>query len=159
MKTNENNNNIIDKGGKTPLHYAAENNSKKIGEVLISKGADINAKEDIIYLNILMLFLINGIYNKWRKLNKKNDTPLHEATENNSKEMLELLISKGADINAKTYDNKNLFEDPGGKTPLHYAAENNSKEIGELLISKGADINAKAIIYLNIEILFLIKII
>ena len=44
-------------------------------------------------------------------------------------------------------------------TPLHYAAENNSKEIGEVLISKGADINAKAIIYLNIKILFLIKII
>ena len=45
------------------------------------------------------------------------------------------------------------------KTPLHYAAKNNSKEIGELLISKGADIKAKDIIYLNIIILFLIKII
>ena len=32
----------------TPLHYAVENNSKDIGELLISKGADINAK-DIIY--------------------------------------------------------------------------------------------------------------
>ena len=29
---------------KTLLHYAAEKNSKKIGELLISKGADINAK-------------------------------------------------------------------------------------------------------------------
>ena len=28
---------------KTPLHYAAEKNSKEIGELLISKGADINA--------------------------------------------------------------------------------------------------------------------
>ena len=36
---------------KTPLHYAAENDSNKIGEILISKGADINAK-DIIYQNI-----------------------------------------------------------------------------------------------------------
>ena len=44
-------------------------------------------------------------------------------------------------------------------TPLHKAAENNSKEIGELLISKGAYINAKDIIYLNIIILFLIKMI
>ena len=39
---------------KTPLHIAAENNSKEIGEILISKGADINAK-DIIYLNIIIL--------------------------------------------------------------------------------------------------------
>ena len=31
----------------TPLHYAAENDSNKIGELLISKGADINAKDTI----------------------------------------------------------------------------------------------------------------
>ena len=45
---------------KTPLHYAAENNSKEIGEILISKGVDINAK-DIIYLTIIILFLIKII--------------------------------------------------------------------------------------------------
>ena len=45
---------------RTPLHYAALKNLKNIGEILISKGADINAK-DIIYLNIEILFLINGI--------------------------------------------------------------------------------------------------
>ena len=43
--------------------------------------------------------------------------------------------------------------------PFHFVAEKNSKEIGEILISKGANINAKAIIYQNIKILFLIKII
>ena len=42
------------------LHYAAMGNSLWIGAVLISKGADINAK-DIIYLNIIILFLINII--------------------------------------------------------------------------------------------------
>ena len=31
----------------------------------------------------------------------KNDTPLHYASKNNLKEMIELLISKGADINVK----------------------------------------------------------
>ena len=36
---------------RTPLHFAAEKNSKEIGELLISKGADINA-EDIIHPNI-----------------------------------------------------------------------------------------------------------
>ena len=42
------------------LHYAAMGNSLWIGELLISKGADINAK-DINYQNIKILFLIRII--------------------------------------------------------------------------------------------------
>ena len=41
----------LNKNNETPLHWAARNDSNKIGEILISKGADINAK-DIIYQNI-----------------------------------------------------------------------------------------------------------
>ena len=37
---------------RTPLHYAALYDSNKIGELLISAGADINAK-DIIYQNLI----------------------------------------------------------------------------------------------------------
>ena len=85
----------------TPLHHATclKNYSKEIGELLISKGADVNAI-DIIYLNILILFLIRTINNLWKQFHMKNQTPLHSAALNNSKEMSELLISKGADINA-----------------------------------------------------------
>ena len=42
------------------LHYAAIGNSLWIGELLISKGADINAK-DSIYLMMIILLLINII--------------------------------------------------------------------------------------------------
>ena len=42
---------------------------------------------------------------------------------------------------------------------LHFATVGNSLWMGKLLISKGTNINAIDIIYLNIEILFLIKII
>ena len=45
---------------ETPLHYAAKKNSKEIGELLISKGADINAR-DSIYLNIIIEFFIKII--------------------------------------------------------------------------------------------------
>ena len=38
----------LNKNNRTPLHYAAMNDYIKIGKLLISKGADINAK-DFIY--------------------------------------------------------------------------------------------------------------
>ena len=42
----------LNKNNKTPLHYAAENDSIRIGELLISKGADINAKTIIYQITI-----------------------------------------------------------------------------------------------------------
>ncbi len=42
----------LNKNNWTPLHFAAYKDLNKIGEILISKGADINAK-DIIYQNII----------------------------------------------------------------------------------------------------------
>ena len=42
----------FNKNSRTPLHFAAKKDSNKIGEILISKGADINAK-DIIDQNII----------------------------------------------------------------------------------------------------------
>ena len=44
-------------------------------------------------------------------------------------------------------------------TPLQTALLYYSMDIGKLLILKGADINAKDIIYLNIQIFFLINLI
>ena len=45
----------LNKNYKTPLHDATCHDSIKIGELLISKGADINAK-DIIYQIIINHF-------------------------------------------------------------------------------------------------------
>ena len=51
--------------------------------------------------------MINEI--KERNLIKNNNTPLHSAVSNDSIKMGELLISKGADINAKTIIYQNLI--------------------------------------------------
>ncbi len=61
-------------------------------------------------------------------------TPLHYAAGWGHKEIVELLIAEGADVNAMN---------GAGQTPLHFAAQEGQKEIVELLIAKGADVNAK----------------
>jgi len=61
-------------------------------------------------------------------------TPLHYATVNDRKEITELLIDEGANVNAKDND---------GDTALHIASGKGHKEIAELLIAKGADVSAK----------------
>ena len=50
------------------------------------------------------------------------------------KEIVDLLIANGANVNAKNEE---------GGTPLHLAAEEGHQQIVELLISKNADINAR----------------
>ncbi len=71
-------------------------------------------------------------------LNAKSDgdgwTPLHFAAFGGHKEIAELLIGSGAEVNAKGL---------GGYTPLLHAAYSGHKEVAELLIAKGADVNAK----------------
>ena len=41
------------KKNRTPLHWAAENNSKEIGKLLILKGANVN-EVDIIYQCVIL---------------------------------------------------------------------------------------------------------
>ena len=63
------------------------------------------------------------------------NTALHWAAYHGRKEIAELLITAGADMNAQG--------SISGWTPLHFAARWGHKEIAELLIAAGADVNAK----------------
>jgi len=100
--------NLKDEAGNTPLHHAAMIGSVEMTELLISKGADINAQ------------------------NTQLNTPLHEAIQNRKENTSLLLIEKGAD-HSKT----NIFQ----QTPLHKAASLNQKRTGKLLITSGTPIN------------------
>ena len=68
---------------------------------------------------------------------KYGESPLLFAATFGHKEIAELLIANGADVNTKI--------DKIGMTPLHIATGQGYKEIVELLIAKGADVNAKVV--------------
>ena len=82
--------NAKDEEGATPLHYAA---TKAVAELLITKGADVNAK---------------GGY--------KNGTALHFAAAVGHNELVALLIANNTDVNAKIE-----LGEYKGETPLDYA--------------------------------------
>jgi cytohesin len=102
---------IRDKAGHTPLFYAASAGQMHVVEFLISKGADVNAKD-----------------------NRGGETPLFYAGDAGWKNVVELLIEKGADINIRGHD---------GSGALESAAWLGRSDVAELLIAKGADVNAK----------------
>lgn len=60
--------------------------------------------------------------------------PIHQAAKKDNKEMVELLLQKGADINSVT---------DTAMTPLHISASLGYKELAELLLEKGADVDGR----------------
>src|SRR5499426_2794268 len=100
-----------DEGGSTALHHAAGYGPLDNLQLLIDKGADVNAK------------------------NRRGSTPLHWAIHDEAK--ARLLLAKGANVNAKQAQ---------GRTPLYLAAMlGNGVPTLRLLLSKGADPNLVAV--------------
>ena len=89
------------KDRKTPLHYAARNGFKEIVKILLERGANIEA-EDQVYsqttkneILFLFIYLIILIFSK-----KYQQTPLHDAAWNGYEEIAEILLERGANVEA-----------------------------------------------------------
>jgi cytohesin len=93
--------------GYTALHHAVAGNHREVAELLLAKGADIDAEPGI-------------------------QTPLHWAIREHHKDMIEWLLARGANPNA----------DGGGwATPLHWAIWCWDVDTAVLLVSHGGDIH------------------
>jgi ankyrin repeat protein len=140
---------LIDQGGivdtltqicQIPLHIAEFNKNVDIAELLIEKGASVNAMDDVTPLHCAAQ---NGnskaveiLIEKGASVNtvtKDEVTPLHCAAISGNLETAELLIEKGASVNALAKDDV---------TPLHCAAQNGNSKTAEILIEKGASVNS-----------------
>lgn len=101
----------------TPLHYFCEHNHSlncaSLGELLIEKGADVNAR------------------------NSQQETPLHKAIFNQSVRvfMVSMLLKHKASADIKAGSR--------GDTPLHYAIRLGRVDLIKSLLSAGADIHLK----------------
>ncbi len=140
-----------DQYGYTPLHWAALYGNRDVVELLLAKGAKVNATDNDrmtplhlvakndqketakLVLETATLLLANNADVSAVDF-PFGDTPLHKAAGGNCKEMAELLLANKADVNA---------QNGSGWTPLHVAASEGRQDMAELLLAHGADINAK----------------
>ncbi|KPK63612.1 hypothetical protein AMJ83_06195 [candidate division WOR_3 bacterium SM23_42] len=98
--------NITDNDEMTPLHIAVSDGNSAITEYLLSQNAQLNIKE-----------------NHWGR------TELHTAAINGYDDIVELLVNKGADVNA---------QDIEGKTSLDHTLHHGFDSITSFLIAHGA---------------------
>ena len=99
--------------GWTPLHLAAFFGHPELAKALLNRGANVDS----------------------RSTNAMKNTPLHAGIAGRKTKVIQVLIDRGADLNARQH---------GGWTALHGAAQSGSRDIVELLLAHGADPNLRA---------------
>ena len=117
----------------TPLHFAAENGCTRVVELLLGKGASVEAKNKLGFTPLHLALLNNhltvaelllGEGSSTEGLNEPNHTPLQVAA-------LSRFSSSSIDTRKITY---------AGKTPLQIAASKGNTSMVKLLLQKGARI-------------------
>lgn len=138
--------NKIYPGGETPLMFAAANNPNfNVIHTLVALGADVNASDDVGLTPLMFAVTTNkslGIAYSLITLgadvlaaDKSGTSVLMYAARDATPELVETILSKNTNVNAKTAD---------GWTPVMFAAAANPNlRVVELLLEAGADVNVR----------------
>ncbi|KAJ4426037.1 hypothetical protein ANN_27664 [Periplaneta americana] len=131
-----------DSDHRTPLFWAAVKGRLETVNMLVGKGANVNAddacKQTPLYYAIsgchaeVVKFLIENGANV-KVCDKDGDSVIFTALLSGNLDILRLLIDKGADVDACNKLSKSL---------IFTAVERGNEDIVRLLIGKGADVNA-----------------
>ncbi|MGI9399739.1 MAG: ankyrin repeat domain-containing protein [Rhizobiaceae bacterium] len=131
----------------TALHWAALNGHADVAAVLATRGANLDAKSDLLgsplhaaanrdHADVVLVLLEGGAGVDIR--DKNNKTPLHIAAKTGSVKVAVILIDKGADVNAVTVGHAGNRYKLGEQTPLHIALQGGHSEIVDVLKSAGS---------------------
>ncbi|HOK67098.1 MAG TPA: ankyrin repeat domain-containing protein [Anaerohalosphaeraceae bacterium] len=138
---------LPDSDGYSLLHWAAEQQNRKLMEWLLAQRLDINIRSPLGETPLHRAAfkgaseeILNLLVSRGADVNARDrfgNTPLHLAARGGRKEATVFLIRNGADVNAQ-----NRF----GRTPLHYACEASSiqyLEVCDVLLGANSDLTLR----------------
>src|SRR5262245_3910614 len=114
-------------GGQTALMWAAARRHPPMIELLVARGADIDARSAA--RDYQRHITAEG---RPKSLDSGGFTPLLYAARENCIACVDVLLAKGADID---------LADPDGVSPLHLAVMNANWDLAKKLVEAGADVN------------------
>jgi len=125
--------------GYMPLHVATKNKQEEVAKLLISYGADVNAQDEtgktpIFYATENADFKITKLLLTNKANVKDNPELLNIAVLNEYREIVEVLLEHGADVNRS---------DECGRIALHFTVSGKDREFFGYHVSKDPDINVK----------------
>ena len=124
------------------LDYAAAKGRVDTVKILLEKSGKNDGDNNLQYAKLIIaafagdtsLFPKGNELKTINRLSVEGRSPLHIAASQNSSDMVQALIKKGADIDLRNASRQ---------TPLHFAAWSNQVKVAKALVDEGADIDAK----------------